>query len=102
MDCIERLAELLTEANIPHERRECFGGEQIIVSIGTDTIDAICSQYSYGGDKNLLEIMGGLTDEEYEWDSVRGYLTPEEVFERFNYCYTKGTITYVIENEVYQ
>ena len=37
---------------------------------------------SYGGDKDLLEIMGCLTEEEKKHDDVKGYLTAENVFER--------------------
>ena len=38
--------------------------------------------HSYGGEKNLLEIRGLLTPEEENDDTVRGWLTAENVFER--------------------
>lgn len=49
---------------------------------------------SYGNRQDLLEIMGGLTEEEQENDSVLGYLTAEEVFKRFKQCYDNGCSTY--------
>lgn len=49
---------------------------------------------SYGNQQDLLEIMGGLTEEEQENDSVLGYLTAEEVFKRFKQCYENGCSTY--------
>ena len=97
MNCIDELEQLLKEAEVPCEVRDCCGGRQIVVQIGEDhrnIIDAIYSKFSYGYDEGLLEIMGGLTKEEEEIDSVKGYLTPEEVAERFIYCYRKGTTIY--------
>ena len=43
---------------------------------------AIQGDYTYGGRENLIEIMGLLTDEELQFDEVRGYLTADEVFRR--------------------
>lgn len=37
---------------------------------------------SFSGDKDLLEIMGCLTEEEKKLDDVQGYLTAKNVFER--------------------
>lgn len=45
-------------------------------------ISVIQSHGSYGRDKDLLEIMGLLTDEELEHDGVVGYLTADNVFDR--------------------
>ena len=42
----------------------------------------------------MLEIIGGVTEEEEVIDGVVGYLTAEEVFERFKYCYEHNTATY--------
>lgn len=97
MSCIDKLEQLLKEAGVPCEVKDCYGGRQVVVQIGEergDIIDAICSEFSYGHDEGLLEIMGGLTEEEEKWDSVKGYLTPEEVAKRFIYCYRKGTTVY--------
>lgn len=45
--------------------------------------DVICNYGSYGFEDGLLELMGTLvTEEEYEYDSVVGYLTAEDIIER--------------------
>lgn len=48
--------------------------------------DVICHKYSYGGSEGLLEIMG-LVDEEEVGDTVEGYLTATEVFNRIKKDY---------------
>lgn len=90
--CIDRLAKFLDEAGIPYERCPIWDGEQI--RIGT-LCDAVCHNFSYGNKDDLLEIMGALTKEELEFNSVLGELTPEEVVERFEYCYRNNTNIYV-------
>ena len=45
--------------------------------------DAICHPGSYGYEQGLLEIMGDLVDCKKDGDTVVGYLTAEEVIERF-------------------
>lgn len=56
------------------------------IDSSTDTSSAVCSIIegygTYGEENDLLEIMGLLTPEEEQHDSVRGYLTAENVFER--------------------
>ena len=89
--CINKLAQLLDEADIPYTRNPIWDGEQI--RIGT-LCDAVYHNFSYGNEDDLLEIMGALTEEEAENDSVLGWLTPEEVAERFVYCYKHNTSTY--------
>lgn len=42
---------------------------------------------TYGNEQDRLEIMGLLTSEEQEYDSVLGYLTAEEVFARIKEHY---------------
>lgn len=49
--------------------------------------DAIQHFGSYGNTENLLEIMGLLTHEEEETDSVLGHLTAEDVFNRMSEHY---------------
>ena len=39
--------------------------------------------------------MGALTEEEMKNDDVLGFLTAEEVFKRFKYCYENNTNVYV-------
>ncbi len=85
---IDRLALLLERDNIPFEREEV----NTVPSIELTRIhypcdkDFVCSaiqgDYTYGGRENLIEIMGLLTDEERQFDDVRGYLTADEVFRR--------------------
>ena len=45
-------------------------------------MDAIEHYGSYGNESDLLEIMGLLTPEEQEHDSVLGYLSAKDVFKR--------------------
>ena len=56
------------------------------INSDTDTSGTVCSiiegHGTYGEENDLLEIMGLLTPEEEEWDSVCGSLTAENVFER--------------------
>lgn len=106
---ILRLKEMLEKAGIPFEFTDNhFGyfGEKykrgifypaysiIISKNGKRLCDAIEHYGSYGQERDLLEIMGGLTAEEQKRDDVLGYLTAEEVFKRFKYCYEHGTSTY--------
>ena len=42
--------------------------------------DAICQGGSYGGDEGLLEIYGGIVQNEY--DDVEGWLTADEIISR--------------------
>lgn len=70
--------------------------------------DAIQHHFSYGEASDLIEIMGGLTEEEggkedEEVDGeVLGGLTAEEVFKRFKYCYIHNTRVYKEETVKYE
>lgn len=96
-----KLAKMLEDAGIPHSNRRHFelgNGRQIILfdNNGKRIADAVCHYGSYGGRQfGLLEILGALTEEESECDSVLGWLTAEEVFKRFKYCYEHNTRVYV-------
>lgn len=106
---ILKLKEMLEKAKIPFEfNDDFFDGDhkpsyQIIIRNKENPKYALCDVIyhfgSYGYDQNLLEIMGALTEEEFEDNSVLGYLTADEVFERFKYCYENNTNTYVKENK---
>lgn len=50
-------------------------------------------RYSYGHEQALLELMGALTEEETEYAPI-GYLTAEEVFKRFKFCWEHQTSVY--------
>lgn len=81
---IFRLDEMLKEKEIPHVFHNVMDGWQIIYPEDGKrrVMDAIEHYGSYGNEQDLLEIMGLLTPEEKKCDSVLGYLTAEEVFER--------------------
>lgn len=84
---ILKLHKMLTEANIPHTLDRFMDGWQVIYfNNGKRIADAIQHYGSYGNTKNLLEIMGLIKPEE-TCDSVLGYLTAEDVFERMSEHY---------------
>ena len=85
---IFKLKSMLEESNIPFEfsirEYELDKLYQICYPKYGDgrKCSVIQGKGSYGGEYNLLEIMGLLTEEEEEYDSVLGYLTAENVFDR--------------------
>lgn len=93
---IIKLHYLLKSNGIPHtliDRAE--RGWQIVypdTTAYTQTDDTVVSviqgPYSYGGDKDLLEIMGLLTPEERHRDGVAGDLTVADVFGRIQAHWT--------------
>ena len=96
-ECIDKLAKLLDEAGVPYTRKPIWDGEQIRIGA---LCDAVCHNFSYGNENDLLEIMGAVTEEERESDGVLGFLTPEEVAKRFEYCYHNNTDIYHEEKEL--
>lgn len=115
---ILRLKEMLEEANIPFTFTDDFFNVKEKIDTGApiakvfyshqypayqirlgDLADAIEHRGSYGNEQDLIEIMGGLTEEEMEYDSVLGYLTAEEVFKRFKYCWEHQTSVYKEDEE---
>ena len=86
---MEKLIKLLEEEKIPFETTICWGGTQVCYPSSNGRIcDAVCHSFSYEHELGLLEIMG-LVDEEEVGDSVEGYLTAEDVFERIkNHFYS--------------
>lgn len=90
---ILKLDKMLIEADIPHTLRKLMDGWQICYP-DTDRgdpyciMDAIQHCGSYGREADLLEIMGLLTPEEEQHDSVLGHLTAENVFERIRKHYS--------------
>lgn len=91
---IFKLKEMLEKAQIPFVFKEHKGirdGYQILYpKYDVRICSVIEHSYSYGNEKDLLEIMGLLTDEESEYDSVKGYLSAENVFERIKKDYEKS------------
>lgn len=80
-----RLASMCLAHNIPFDIAEmCHGLIICYPCQGEGCVsDAICHDGSYGRHDGLLEMMGLLTEEEAECDSVVGWLTAEQVFERW-------------------
>lgn len=110
---ILKLKEMLEEANIPFTfTDDFFDVKELIekdrswkpfypayqIQLG-ELADVIEHHLSYGNQRDLLEIMGGLTEEEMEYNSVLGYLTAEEVFKRFKYCWEHKTSVYKEDEE---
>lgn len=80
---IIRLHEMLNRADIPHDFKESFDGYQICYNQGKQTVCSIIEHgYSYGSSADRLEIMGLLTPAESVEDSVAGWLTADDVFNR--------------------
>lgn len=87
---IFKLKAMLENAGIQYEFRPCFDGYQICYPSAKDRICSVIEQnFSYGSEKDKLEIMGLLTPEEKECDEVVGYLTAENVFERISKDWNK-------------
>lgn len=91
---IFKLKVMLDNASIPYEfidRSYVISNEikypsyQIIVykQSSKDRLISVVEGFgTYGGQDDLLEIMGCLTEKEEQEDSVLGFLTANEVFER--------------------
>ena len=92
------LKTMLTSAKIPFvfvERDDAFGFQICYPAKGKSCVCSVIEhQYSYGNEKDLLEIQGLLTsdEEKRENDSVLGYLSAADVFERISqhYHHQKG------------
>lgn len=80
---IRKLMRMLSDYGIPYSVYDMNDGINIQYP-GDDTF--VCSviehAFSYGGQLDLLEIMGLLTEEERKHDSVKGWMTAKEVFKR--------------------
>ena len=96
---ILKLDRMLTDANIPHTLQRRFDGWQICYPVERPSYDCVMDAIelfcSYGHEKDRLEIRGLLTPEEEEIDSVLGYLTAEDVFERISRHYNGEWDEYV-------
>ena len=81
---IIRLENMLTDANIQHRIERVRDGWHICYPDYGD--HCICSvieyKSSFGANQDRLEIRGLLNKEERKFDTVVGYLTAENVFER--------------------
>lgn len=84
---ILRLHNMLDKERIPHYLRRNFDGWQITYPCFPPPDEKIVVSViehfgSYGQSDDKLEIMGLLTQDEQEYDSVVGWLTAEDVFGR--------------------
>lgn len=83
----------LCDAGIPHTFNPYMGGWRIAYP---DNEKVVCSAIehngSYGREVDKIEIMGLLTEEESKYDSVVGYLTAQEVFNRIKNHYDKHSM----------
>ena len=79
------LKGMLEKAKIPFVFSKVFGGYHIEYPANTGRVCSVIEHdYSYGREKDLLEIQGLMTKKEYKetQDNVIGYLTAEDVFQR--------------------
>jgi len=100
----DKLVKMLDDAKIPYERDDDDPNHDFYKRTGSAPIkrikygkfqrkeigcicSVICGYGTYGGDEGLLEIMGLLTPSEEEQDSVVGYLSAEDVFNRIKNHY---------------
>ena len=86
---ILKLHMMLLEKDIPHNiLRDCDGWYISYPCAGLDRVlSAVEFKGTYGAEKDLIEIMGLLTPEELLMDSIKGYLTAEDVFNRIKEHY---------------
>lgn len=85
-----RLHLMLSEAGIPHQMNSAFDGWQVLYFQGEKRVCSAIEHYgSYGHQADRIEIMGLLTEEESQEDSVLGWLTAEEVFKRIRSAHQK-------------
>ncbi len=92
---VENLSIMLNGSNIPNVVKSVDGGSALIVHLkNNEKLSAICTSSSWGSSKGLLEICGGVTEEEGIISDVFGGLSDANVFERFKYCYENNTRYY--------
>lgn len=87
---IFKLKEMLEQADIPFEFYLEKEGYHICYPMDGEkrVCSAIQTNFSYGHELDLIEIMGLLTEEEREEDSVKGWLAAEELFKRIENHWT--------------
>ena len=87
MEELRRLEAYLRATGVQYEafnEEGRWGRHQIIVfEDGERSWDAICQRGSYGWEDGLLEVMGEPVVKPGDGDSVCGWLTADEVIERF-------------------
>ena len=96
---ILKLKTMLSNAKIPFEFDKLYDGFHLCYprenksEDGTGRVCSVIQHFgSYGHSEDMLEIMGLLTEEESQNDSVVGWLSAEEVFERIKKHYDGGVL----------
>ena len=81
---ILKLHAMLLDKSIPHVIERDLDGWHISYPwVGKERVlSAVEFRGTYGAEQDLIEIMGLLTPGEFLMDSVKGYLTAENVFNR--------------------
>lgn len=80
---ILELVRMLVKEKIKFDGRRLFDGWQIEYPSHENRVCSVIEHFgSYGNEEDKLEIMGLLTEDEEEQDSVLGFLSADEVFER--------------------
>lgn len=80
---ILKLREKMDIAGIPYDFNNLFDGHHLIYPNQEKFVCSVIEhENSYGSADDKLEIMGLLTPEEEDEDSVVGFLSAEEVFKR--------------------
>jgi hypothetical protein len=91
-----KLKDLLNKKKIPFKEYDANDsvGKVLKVELPMGELSCAFHSRSFGSHRGLLEIMYGLTEEEYEYDDIKGYLTAKGVANRFSYCYKNKTLVY--------
>lgn len=91
-----KLKELLKKEDVPFKEYTACDSVGKVLEVGVPMGELSCAfnTRSNGSHCGLLEIMYGLTEEEYEYDDIKGYLTANDVANRFSYCYKNQTLVY--------
>lgn len=88
MSELDKLEKYLKEHGYEYTREDVDGEpytdvHQIVVYENSKRLwDAICHSGSYGYDQGLLEVMGDIVWYDIDGDSVRGWLTADDVIAR--------------------
>ena len=86
---ILKLHAMLLDKSIPHVIERDLDGWHISYPwVGKERVlSAVEFKGTYGAEQDLIEIMGLLTPGEFLMDSVKGYLSAENVFDRIKRHY---------------
>lgn len=95
---ILKLHVMLLDKSIPHVIERDLDGWHISYPwVGKERVlSAVEFKGTHGAEQDLIEIMGLLTPGEFLMDSVKGYLTAENVFNRIKEHYEEHKDEYYI------